>query len=69
MKEFLDFTKSAVDGVNLRNNEPINDHLLEGILFGMEKCIQCVITDLDKKMDIFIYNIILGPLNSSNLFL
>jgi hypothetical protein len=53
----------------MRTNQPMNDHLLEGILFGLEKCVPFIIVDLDKKMDLFIEGIIFSALNSSNLFL
>lgn len=45
--EYLDFTKILIDGVNLRTNTPSNDHLKEGVLFGVEKCIQLIIGEFD----------------------
>lgn len=69
MAEFLEFSKAAVNGQDLRTNQPINFHELEGILFGLEKCIEVIISDLDSKMDQFLREILMKPLLSDNIFL
>lgn len=53
----------------MRTGKNCNDHLLEGILFGLEKSIGVVISDLSQKMDVLLVNVLKGPLDSGNIFL
>ena len=51
LSEYLDFTRQLVNGVNIRTQKPADDLLKEAVLFGVEKSIQSIIDDLDRKMD------------------
>lgn len=69
LKMYLNFTENILKGNNIRNKDRCDDRLKEGILFGIEHCIDYIKDDLKKEMDDFIEKILLPALLSDNIFL
>ena len=69
LKMYLNFTENILKGNNIRNKNNCDDRLKEGILFGVEHCIDYIKDDLNKEMDEFIQKILLPGLLSDNIFL